>query len=117
MAPQSTTATQTVPAEGDNVGPKRTSHVWRSLTELQVVYFHAGSKLSYRKVQSTPGGKGSFTSIPVIDVSQIDSASIEDRKAIARELYNSCSASGFFYIANHGVCLATDPPGETIEAH
>jgi hypothetical protein len=84
--------------------------VGRSLTELQVVYFHAGSKLSYRKVQSTPGGKGSFTSIPVIDVSQIDSATLDERKAIARQLYDSCSTSGFFYITGHGVCLATNNP-------
>jgi hypothetical protein len=79
---------------------------------LQVVYFHAGSKLSYRKVQSTPGGKGSFTSIPVIDVSQIDSASLDERKAIAQKLYDSCSTSGFFYITGHGVCLTTNPPCE-----
>jgi hypothetical protein len=81
---------------------------------LQIVYFHAGSKLSCRKVQSTPGGKGSFTSIPVIDVSQIDSASLEDRKAIARQLYDSCSTSGFFYITGHGVCSTTNP---RCEAH
>ncbi|GAB7326453.1 hypothetical protein MBLNU13_g10458t1 [Cladosporium sp. NU13] len=86
MAPQFAPAAQTVPSEKDDV-----------------VYYHAGSKLSYRKVQSTPGGKGSFTSIPVIDVSQIDSVSLDDRKAIARQLYDSCSTSGFFYIANHGV--------------
>jgi hypothetical protein len=76
-----------------------------SLIELQVVYFHAGSELSYRRIQSNLGGKGGFTSIPVIDISQIDSASLDDRKAIARELYDSCSTSGFFYIANHGVCF------------
>lgn len=80
---------------------------------MQVVYFHAGSRLSYRKVQSTPGGKGSFTSIPVIDISLIDSASIDDRKAIARQLYDSCSTSGFFYIANHGVRLTINMPCES----
>jgi hypothetical protein len=99
MVPQLTTATQTVPKEEE------------------VVYFHAGSKLSYRKVQTTPGGKGSFTSIPVIDISQIDSASLDDRKIIARQLYDSCSTSGFFYIANHGVCLAANPICKAIDTH
>jgi hypothetical protein len=84
-------ATQTVSAAGDDV-----------------VYFHAGKELSYRRVQSTPGSKGGFTSIPVIDISKIDSASLEDRKAIARKLYDACSTSGFFYIANHGVCRPVD---------
>jgi isopenicillin N synthase-like dioxygenase len=70
--------------------------------------------LSYRRVKSTPTGKGGFTSIPVIDISRIDSASLDDRKAIARELYDSCSTSGFFYITNHGVCLPVD---RSIEAH
>jgi isopenicillin N synthase-like dioxygenase len=77
---------------------------------LQVVYFHAGSKLSYRKVQSNSGDKGSFTSIPVIDVSQMDLASLDERKSIARKLYDSCSKSGFFYITGHGVCPAINPP-------
>jgi len=72
-----------------------------------VVYFHAGSKISYRKVQSNAGVKGSFTSIPVIDISKIDSPWLEDKKRIASELYDACSASGFFYIVNHGVRMPT----------
>jgi hypothetical protein len=108
MAQQPAITTQTVPAAGDDVGMQSTDRASRFLTEQQVVYFHAGSELSYRRVQSTPSGKGSFTSIPVIDISQIDSESLDDRKAIARKLCDSCSTSGFFYIANHGVCLTTD---------
>ena len=103
MTEQSSTAILTAPAREDDV-----------------VYFHAGSKLSYRRVQSTPSGKGSFTSIPVIDISKIDSVSFDDRNAIARKLYDSCSTSGFFYIANHGVRLTTlvDPfTSKQIEAY
>jgi isopenicillin N synthase-like dioxygenase len=68
-------------------------------------------------VQRTPDGKSSFTSIPVIDISKIDSAKLDDRKAIAQELYDSCSTSGFFYIVNHGVCLTTDPPWDASNTH
>lgn len=113
MAPQFTPAAQTSLQDEDDVGIQWESRVQRILTGLQVVYFHAGSKLSYRRVQSTSGGKGSFTSIPVIDISQIDSLSPDDRRAIARQLYDACSTSGFFYIANHGVCL----PGPLPEAN
>ena len=72
--------------------------------------------MSYRRVQSTAGGKGSFTSIPIIDISQIDSVTLDDRKAIARQLYDSCSNSGFFYIANHGVRLSARPLREAVAA-
>lgn len=73
------------------------------LTMPQVVYFHAGSQLSYRKIQSNSDAKGSFTSIPVIDISKIDSPLLDDKKQIASQLHEACSASGFFYIDNHGV--------------
>jgi isopenicillin N synthase-like dioxygenase len=63
-------------------------------------------------VQSAHGGKGSFTSIPVIDISKIDSTSLDDRKAIAQQLYDSCSTSGFFYVTDHGVCLPISPSRE-----
>lgn len=43
-----------------------------------------------------------FTEIPTIDISQID-GSLEQRKAIAREVKTACSETGFFYIKNTGV--------------
>jgi isopenicillin N synthase-like dioxygenase len=49
-------------------------------------------------------GKGSFTSIPIIDLCKIDSPDLDERKAIAKELYDACARVGFFYISNHGVC-------------
>lgn len=44
-----------------------------------------------------------FTSIPIIDLTNIDSPSLEVRKAFAQELYDACSNVGFFYTKGHGV--------------
>ncbi|KAJ4417038.1 hypothetical protein N0V82_006392 [Gnomoniopsis sp. IMI 355080] len=67
----------------------------------QYVYFHSGSEATYRKVAETPGT--SFSSIPTIDLAEIDSPSLEARKAIARSIYRACHDCGFFYIKNHGI--------------
>jgi isopenicillin N synthase-like dioxygenase len=45
----------------------------------------------------------SFTSIPVIDLAELDSPSLDARKKIARKIYDACSQCGFFYVENHGV--------------
>ncbi|KAF2772087.1 2og-Fe oxygenase family protein [Teratosphaeria nubilosa] len=72
-----------------------------------VVYYHSGSTPTYRKVAASPSRQGNFTSIPIIDLVNIDSPDLDDRKAIARELYEACSTAGFFYITNHGVSPTT----------
>lgn len=64
------------------------------------MYFHSGSEATFRKVAET---RSSFTSIPTIDLSDIDSPSLEARKKIARDIYAACHDCGFFYIQNHGV--------------
>ncbi|CAN8096129.1 unnamed protein product [Discula destructiva] len=66
----------------------------------QYVYFHSGSEATYRKVADEPT---SFTSIPTIDLAEVDSSSLEVRKAIAKEIYDACRTCGFFYIKNHGI--------------
>ncbi|KAK4503954.1 hypothetical protein PRZ48_004869 [Zasmidium cellare] len=68
-----------------------------------VVYFHSGSTATYRKINKDPNSTGSFTSIPTIDISAINSPNLQDRKKIAREIYNACTTSGFFYASNHGI--------------
>lgn len=45
----------------------------------------------------------SFTSIPIIDLAELDSPSPDARKRIAKNIYDACSQCGFFYIKNHGV--------------
>jgi isopenicillin N synthase-like dioxygenase len=54
---------------------------------------------TYRKVADNPTG---FTSIPTIDIANID-GSLDERKAIAKEIYDACSSCGFFYIKNTGI--------------
>ncbi|KAF2826917.1 Clavaminate synthase-like protein [Ophiobolus disseminans] len=41
--------------------------------------------------------------IPVIDLAPSFSSSFADRKAVAAQIRNACTASGFFYITKHGV--------------
>lgn len=45
----------------------------------------------------------SFTSIPTIDLAEIDSPILEVRKSIAKSIYDACHTCGFFYIKNHGI--------------
>lgn len=65
------------------------------------MYFHSGSQATYRKVSKA--AKGEFTTIPEIDISNIDSPLLDERKEIARKIYDACSVSGFFYLTNHGI--------------
>ncbi|KAF3384707.1 putative iron/ascorbate oxidoreductase [Penicillium rolfsii] len=41
--------------------------------------------------------------IPVIDLSTIDSTSLEERQKLARAIFEACTQVGFFYIKNHGI--------------
>lgn len=70
--------------------------------QSEKVYFHAGSQPTFRKV-AKHGAQTSFTSIPIIDISNIDSPLLEARKQIAREIHDACSTCGFFYLKNHGL--------------
>ncbi|KAI1341453.1 2og-Fe oxygenase family protein [Xylariaceae sp. FL0016] len=70
------------------------------LSDKKYVYFHSGSEATYREVSDKPS---SFTSIPTIDISEIDSPSLDARKRIAREIHDACHQCGFFYIRNHGI--------------
>jgi len=74
------------------------SHLPKS--DKKYVYFHSGAEATYREVSDNPS---SFTSIPTIDLADLDSGSLEDRKRIAKEIYDACHLCGFFYIKNHGV--------------
>lgn len=49
------------------------------------------------------GSKGDFTSVPTIDISNIDSPSLDARKEISKEIYAACTTTGFFYLENHGL--------------
>ena len=41
--------------------------------------------------------------VPVIDVSSLNSSKLSDRTAVAAELGRACRGIGFFFAANHGI--------------
>ncbi|MFA5949429.1 MAG: 2OG-Fe(II) oxygenase family protein [Hyphomicrobium sp.] len=51
-----------------------------------------------------------LSELPVIDLTDSFSASIDDRKGVANQIRLACRDTGFFYVSNHGV------PEATIEA-
>jgi hypothetical protein len=57
----------------------------------------------FRDVLNTPPRDCTSEEIPIIDLSQLYSNSIEDRKALAAEVKAASVNTGFFYIKNHGI--------------
>ncbi|KAJ5107403.1 hypothetical protein N7456_004078 [Penicillium angulare] len=47
--------------------------------------------------------RGEFTEIPVVDLANMASESLADRKQVAAEIYKVATTVGFFYIKNHGL--------------
>lgn len=45
--------------------------------------------------------------IPIIDISPSFSSSIASRQAVAAQIREACTTSGFFYITNHGIPSST----------
>lgn len=65
-------------------------------------YIHTG--LGKRKIEEdSKVNVDKITSIPIIDISHATSPILEERKAVAREIFQACSQIGFFYVKNHGV--------------
>lgn len=56
-----------------------------------------------RRILRGAEAKPTFSAIPVIDFTNIDSPSLELRQALAKELYDACSQVGFFYAKGHGI--------------
>ncbi|KAH7393482.1 Clavaminate synthase-like protein [Cadophora sp. MPI-SDFR-AT-0126] len=64
------------------------------------VFFHSGSTPTYRKVTKSTA---QITTIPTIDITNVDSPDSAVRNALARELYDACVSCGFFYLKGHGM--------------
>lgn len=74
----------------------------------------SGNGPVYRTVLRTPPRDATPAEIPIIDISGIFSASLADRKAVARQVHAAATNNGFFYIRNHGVPAAvTDAAHES----
>jgi hypothetical protein len=48
--------------------------------------------------QAEPSQAANCDQIPIIDLSTIDSPNIEERRELARAIYDACTQVGFFYI-------------------
>ncbi|RFU28055.1 hypothetical protein B7463_g8280, partial [Scytalidium lignicola] len=69
----------------------------------QFVTYHAGGKPGSRPILKGAQAKNTFDSIPVIDMTDMFSDSLEDRKRVAKEIGKACQEVGFFYAQNHSV--------------
>ncbi|RMY72258.1 hypothetical protein D0863_04636 [Hortaea werneckii] len=64
-------------------------------------YLNSRLKKGGSEKQTTP-----FT-IPEINIALSFSASLDDRKAVARQMHDACVGSGFFHITGHGISEET----------
>lgn len=71
--------------------------------EPEYVIVHAGKGTIKRQILTGDQKKPTFETIPQVDFSKMDSPSLEERKAVAKEVGNAFRDSGFLYAVNHGV--------------
>ncbi|KAK4072992.1 uncharacterized protein Triagg1_5669 [Trichoderma aggressivum f. europaeum] len=69
-------------------------------TELRLA---SPSGIVTRKILCTPLRDALPSEIPVIDISPIFSSSLDERKAVARQVRAAAQNMGFFYIEKHGI--------------
>lgn len=69
-------------------------------TELRL---SSGNGPITRTILGTPPRDALPSEIPIIDVSGTFSPSIDDRRAVARQIRDAATNNGFFYIRNHGM--------------
>lgn len=89
--------------------PRRTSpHLMASPVpqDPNRVYYVAGGFQCSRPILTGDKAKPTFESIPTVDFSRIN-GSLEERKALAREVGLAASLVGFFYAVNPPVSSAT----------
>ncbi|KAF3927815.1 hypothetical protein ABW20_dc0101845 [Dactylellina cionopaga] len=69
-------------------------------TETQVLTGNGPRKILSNSIDLKPG---SFSSIPILDLSLAFSDDLTERKKCAEQLFDACTRVGFFYIKNHNV--------------
>ena len=70
--------------------------------EPEYVVVHAG-KIIKRQILKGDKQKPTFTTIPQIDFSRMDSPELGERKLLAKQIGAAFKESGFLYAANHGI--------------
>lgn len=71
-----------------------------STTQLRLA---SGKGIVTRTVINSPPRDALASEIPIIDVSNIFSESLEQRKTVAAQVRDAATNTGFFYIKNHGI--------------
>jgi hypothetical protein len=71
--------------------------------EPEYVVVHAGKGTIKRQILTGDQKKPTFETIPQVDFSNMGSSSIEERRAVAKEVGAAFRDSGFLYAVNHGV--------------
>lgn len=71
--------------------------------EPEYIIVHAGKGIIKRQILKGIQKKPSFGAIPQVDFSNMDSTSLEERKAIAAEVGAAFREFGFLYAVNHGI--------------
>ncbi|KAI1625624.1 hypothetical protein EDD37DRAFT_625178 [Exophiala viscosa] len=66
-------------------------------------YFRDGTNDNKREILTGDKAVETFEEIPVIDVGNIYSENLEERRQKAEEVANVCKTVGFMYIKNHGI--------------
>lgn len=57
----------------------------------------------FRRIKRTPLRDARADEIPTIDISRLNSNSLDDRKTVAAQIHHASTNNGFFYITNHGI--------------
>lgn len=65
-----------------------------------------------RRILKTPIRDATPSEIPIIDIYNIFSTDVHDRRAVAAEVAAASTSLGFFYVRNHGI-----PPAATARVH
>jgi hypothetical protein len=71
--------------------------------EPEYVVVHAGKGTIKRQISNGDQKKPTFESIPRVDFSKMSSASIDERKTVAKEVGAAFRDSGFLYAVNHNI--------------
>ena len=71
--------------------------------EPEFVVIHAGKGTIKRQILTGSQKKPTFETIPQVDFSNVGSSSIDERRAVAKEVGEAFQDSGFLYAMNHGI--------------
>ena len=80
-----------------------TSTITESATKYTQLRLSSANGPVYRSVKRTPLRDAIPSEIPLIDVSDIFSDSLANRKMVADQVHAAATNNGFFYIKNHGI--------------